>query len=339
MSKKERYARYQIEKEAVNTFFSTHFLDAHKTAPKEIILDFDATDDLIHGDQEGRYFNGYYGNYCYMPLYAFSGEHLLRADLREANVDASSGTEAILEDLVKSIRQRWPQTRILLRADGGFCRNSIMEWCEKNGIAYILGLPKNSRLVDAIAKELKSVRRKFLRHKKAKRKYKSFMYKTTKSWSKERRVIAKAEHLRKGSNPRFIVTNLKSDDAVPRGLYEKVYCARGDMENRIKEQQLDLFADRTSSHDMEANQIRLWLSSVAYLLLEGLRRLGLAGTEMAKAQAGTIRLKLLKIGALVKVSVRRVHVLLSGGYPYAELYRRVQSKLEKLRPKRVEAPG
>lgn len=296
------------------------FLDSFKEAPQEIILDFDATDDPVHGHQEGRFFHGYYRCYCYLPLYVTCGEHLLLAQLRTADRDASDGAAEVLAYLVEHIRARFPKVRILMRADSGFARDDSMSWCEGNGVFFLLGLAKNPRLLKKIGNEMVQARALFQQTRHASRVFTSFHWSTKKSWTRPRRVIAKAEHLDKGANPRFIVTNLPEAYAASKALYEDVYCARGDMENRIKEQQLDLFADRTSTHTMRANQLRLWLSSFAYVLLSVIRRAALKGTRLAHATCGTIRLKLLKIGAHVTISVRRFLIRLASACPYQDVF-------------------
>ena len=303
------------------------FLQAHAQPPEEIWLDLDATDDPIHGHQEGRFFHGYYGHYCYLPLYIFSGEHLLCARLRKSDIDASAGSVEELQRIVGQIRAQWPATKIVIRADSGFCREAIMAWCEAHGVDYVLGLAKNERLLASSLSARVQAQIDYLHSGKPSRVFCQFDYQTRDSWSRARRVVAKAEHLAKGANPRFVVTSLSAERADARTLYEDLYCARGDMENRIKEQQLDLFADRTSTQTMRANQIRLYFSSFAYVLLCALRRLGLTGTELARAQCGSIRLKLLKIGAQVRISVRRVWLSFSESYPYAELFRQVLQNL------------
>jgi len=290
-------------------------------APEQIILDLDATDDPIHGEQEGRFFHGYYGGYCYLPLYIFCGRHLLAAKLRPANIDAAAGSLEEVIRIVARIRARWPQVRIVLRADSGFARDALMTWCEANGVDYLFGLARNSRLEAEIAVELDAAAADSQASGQAARRFKDFAWTTRDSWSRERRVVAKAEHTRQGSNPRFVVTSLRAADYDARALYEDVYCARGEMENRIKEQQLDLFADRTSAKTMRANQLRLWFASMAYVLMAALRRIGLAGTQFANATCGTIRLKLLKIGALVKRSVRRLKLAMASAFPYQHEYR------------------
>ena len=323
---KARYKKIVADHAAVDRLFVDVFLAAHPEAPQQIILDLDATDDPLHGNQEGRFFHGYYGHYCYLPLYIFCGEFLLGARLRPSNIDASAGSVEELQRIVKPIRAAWPKVRILVRADSGFCREELMVWCEAEGVDYVLGLAKNERLKTAIQKESKKAERQYRKTKRAARIFKEFYYQTRKSWSVQRRVVAKAEHLEKGENPRFVVTSLTAEEWSASALYEQLYGARGDMENRIKEQ-LMLFADRTSTAYLRSNQLRLYFSSVAYVLLQMLRHLGLQGTELAKAQCTTIRLKLLKIGALIRISVRKVWVSLAGGYPYVALFRQVHETL------------
>ena len=330
--KQDRYRKISLDTEAVDRFFVDVFLAAYQKAPAEIVLDLDATDDPLHGEQEGRFFHGYYGGYCYLPLYIFCGSHLLCSRLREANVDASFGAVTELERIVARIRQSWPEVRIIVRGDSGFAREELMSWCESHGVDFVLGLARNARLQRALGGELEQARSQFEESGKASRVFKDFVYRTKKSWSRQRRVVGKAEHLSKGANPRFIVTSLPSDKWSAQVLYEKLYCARGEMENRIKEQQLCLFADRTSTHHLSSNQVRLWFSSVAYVLLNELRRLGLTGTDLAQARCDTIRTKLLKIGAQVKVTVRRVWVHLASSYPYAALFAQVLSQLRASRP-------
>jgi hypothetical protein len=325
-SAKARYKKIVADHAAVDRLFVEVFLAAHPQAPPQIILDLDATDDPLHGNQEGRFFHGYYGHYCYLPLYIFCGEFLLGARLRPSNIDASAGSLEELQRIVKQIRGVWPEVRILVRGDSGFCREELMAWCEVEGVDYVLGLAKNERLKAEIKKELRKAKRQYHESGRAARFFREFYYQTRKSWSRRRRVVAKAEHLEKGENPRFVVTSLTAEEWAAPALYEELYCARGDMENRIKEQ-LMLFADRTSTAYLRSNQLRLYFSSVAYVLLQMLRRLGLAGTELAKAQCATIRLKLLKIGALIRISVRKVWVSLAGGYPYVALFRQVHEKL------------
>jgi len=296
------------------------FLEAHKRAPKQIILDLDATDDPLHGQQEGRFFHGYYDCYCYLPLYVFCGRHLLVAKLRRADMDAAAGAVEEVARIVAQIRARWPRTRVLLRADSGFAREELMAWCEANNVDFLFGLAKNDRLIAEIETELELAAAKSRRTGRPERRFKNFMWMTRRTWSRRRRVVAKAECTQGEANPRFVVTSLARDECKAKHLYEKVYCARGDMENRIKECQLDLYADRTSTATMRANQLRLWFYSMAYILLCATRRIGLHDTEFAKATCGTIRLKLLKIGALVRVSVRRIKVAMASGCPAAQVW-------------------
>jgi Transposase DDE domain group 1 len=311
-----RYARIAADVPAIEKLFVGLFLDAHDKAPAQITLDLDATDDPLHGHQEGRFFHGYYDAYCYLPLYIFCGRHLLAAKLRRANIDAAAGAREELIRIVHQIRARWPRVRILLRADSGFCREDLMAWCEANRVDYVFGLARNSRLVGEIETEMAYARAEAEKTAKPARRFRDFRWSTRDSWSRVRRVIGKAEWTRGEANPRFIVTSLTPAGIDARRLYEVIYCARGDMENRIKECQLDLFAARTSAATMAANQLRLWFASFAYVLLCGLRRIGLAYTQFAQATCGTIRLKLLKIGALVKISVRRVTLAMASGCPW-----------------------
>jgi hypothetical protein len=322
-----RYHKITHDGAAIERLFGELFLDASPTAPAEIVLDLDATDDPLHGHQEGRFFHGYYDGYCYLPLYIFCGDHLLCAKLRPANIDASAGALEEVARLVAQIRARWPQVRIVLRADSGFAREALMHWCEQNGVDYVFGLAKNARLVAAIAAELEQAKAEAQQTAAPARHFKEFHYRTRDSWSCERRVVGKAEHLPQGANPRFVVTSLAPETWAAPALYERLYCARGDMENRIKECQLDLFADRTSASSLRANQLRLWFASMAYVLLEALRRIGLAQTRLAQATCGTLRLKLLKIGALVRLSVRRVKVAMASGCPYAREWALAHARL------------
>ncbi len=312
---------------AIAALLVEQFLAAHRRAPKQIILDLDATDDPLHGHQEGRFFHGYYDCYCYLPLYVFCGRHLLAATLRPSDIDAAAGAQEEVACIVAQIRARWPRVRILLRADSGFAREALMAWCESNGVDYVFGLARNPRLVAAIEAELAAAADQSRRTDKPARRFKDFPWTTLDSWSRHRRVVAKAEWTKGEANPRFIVTSLGAAAAQARYLYEKVYCARGDMENRIKEQQLDLFADRTSARTMRANQLRLWFASMAYVLLCALRRIGLEHTQFARASCGTIRLALLKIGALVRVSVRRVKVAMASGCPFQAEFARAHALL------------
>ena len=327
-----RYKKIVCRTHDVEALFVTLFLQAHTRPPEQIVLDLDATDDPIHGHQLGRFFHGYYKNYCYLPLYIFCGDHLLCARLRPSDIDAAAGSVKHLKRIVQQIRTAWPQVAIVIRADSGFCREEILSWCEDNGVSYIIGLAKNTRLVAAIAAEAERARQQFEATQQPARAFAELRYQTRETWNRERRVVAKAEHLTKGANPRFVVTSLSVEERAAQPLYEQDYCGRGEIENRIKEQQLHLFADRTSAGTMRANQVRLYCSSMAYVLLNALRRLGLCGTELAEAQCETIRLKLLKIGALVRVTVRKVWVKLSSSCPYAEVFRRVHARLAELPP-------
>lgn len=327
-SGKPETKKISVSPDSVDALLVDLFLEAHAEAPERIILDVDATDDPVHGKQEGRFFHGYYRDYCYLPLYVFCGEHLLCARLRMSNIDASADSVQELEPVVARIRQQWPAVKIVLRGDAGFSREKLMTWCESQGIDYVFGLAQNARLKQQIEAEMEQAAQQYAQTQTAARVFQQFFYSTQETWSRERRVVAKAEHLDKGANPRFVVTSLTEEQEPMQELYEKLYCGRGESENRIKEQQLDLFADRTSTGKMWSNQLRLYFSSMAYVLLQTLRRLGLAGTEMAKAQCGTIRVKLLKIGAQIRVTVRKIWVSLAGGYPYAELFARVCAKLE-----------
>ena len=315
-----RYHKISHDVGGIESLFVTLFLEAHATPPKRIILDLDATDDPLHGHQEGRFFHGYYDCYCYLPLYVFCGRHLLAAKLRRSNIDASAGATEETARIVAQIRERWPQVQIVLRADSGFAREALMAWCEDNGVDYVFGLARNERLVARIRRQLKAAEREAATTRAPARRFRDFMWSTLDSWSHKRRVIGKAEWTRGEANPRFIVTSLDASQGSAAFLYEDVYCARGDMENRIKECQLDLYADRTPATTMRANQLRLWLASMAYVLLCALRRIALAGTILAAATCGTIRLKLLKIGAQVTVSVRRVKFALPSACPLQDIF-------------------
>lgn len=299
------------------------FIESFDQAPHELILDFDATDDPVHGEQEGRFFNGYYQQYCFLPLYVFCNDQLLVSYLRPSNKDAAQHSWAILALLVKRFRQVWPEVKIIFRGDGGFCRHRMLSWCERHQVNYIVGIAKNSRLLQH-SKTLQQEAEKGYEETQEKQRLFSETSYAAKTWTKERRIIMKAEHTIHGSNPRFVVTNLSGD---PQDLYDELYCARGEMENRIKEQQLGLFSDRTSCHEWWANQFRLLLSSAAYVLISGLRRLVLSSTDLAKAQCSTIRLKLFKIGAVILKNTRRIQFLLSSHYPYQDLFKVVTAQL------------
>lgn len=318
--------------EGVEDLFVDIFLKLESKAPEEIILDLDATDDLIHGMQEGRFFHGYYGNYCYLPLYIFCGDHLLCAKLRTSNRDGADGALEEVQRIVGRIRQKWPAVKIIVRGDSGFCRDLLMNWAENQPrVDYVFGLAKNNRLKAELEGAMAEAKAEHDATGESARRFVDFRYQTLDSWSRERRVIGKAECMEKGENPRFVVTSLSRERMEAQSLYEDCYCARGEMENRIKEQQLDLFADRTSTETMRANQLRLWFSSVAYTLMHALRMLGLKATEFAQAQCGTIRNKILKIGAQVKISVRRVLVSFASGYPYQDVFEQIFQHLKVLR--------
>jgi hypothetical protein len=327
-----RYKKIVARTKELEKLFVALFLQAHPRPPARLVLDFDATDDPVHGDQLGRFFHGYYQEYCFLPLYLFCGDELLGAWLRPANIDGAAGSVKKLAEVVHRLREVWPGVPIVVRGDSGFCREHLMAWCEANGVDYVFGLAKNTRLTAEIAAELAAAKLQFEATGAAARVFKDFTYRTLDSWSRARRVVGKAEHLEKGANPRFVVTTLSAEAVPAATLYEKEYCARGEMENRIKEQQRCLFADRTSCHTMRANQLRLWFSSVAYALLQALRRLGLADTPMAQAQCDTIRLKLLKIGAQIRVTVRKIWISLAEGYPYESLFRQVYRNVLSARP-------
>ncbi len=311
----ERYHRISYSGEALDALLVQIFLEAHSKPPREVVLDLDVTDTPLHGEQEGRFFHGYYGHYCYLPLYIFCADHLLCAKLRPSNQDASAGSLEEVERIVAQMRARWPKVRIVLRADSGFCREELMAWCETHGVHYVLGLARNARLRRQIAREMRQAREEHRRTGKPARVFTELRYRTRNSWSRSRRVVAKAEYLEKGENPRYAVTSLPAGEWPARELYEQCYCARGEMENRIKEQ-FSLFSDRMSTETMRANQLRLYFSSLAYVLVHALRRLALAGTEWARAQVDTIRLRLLKIAAQVRVTARRIWIRYSRSYPW-----------------------
>ena len=333
VGEQERYKKIALDEGAVDRLLVDVFLESYPQPLAEIVLDLDATDDPLYGRQEGRFFHGYYGCYCYLPLYIFCGEALLCARLRPSDSDASAGCVEELERIVGQIRAAWPQVKILVRADSGFCREELMKWCQQQGVDYVLGLAKNQRLKAEIVGEQEQAAQEYARTKQPARVFKEFFYQTRESWSEARRVVAKVEHLEKGANPRFVVTSLSAEAWEARRLYEELYCARGDMENRIKEQMM-LFAGRTSTAWLRSNQLRLYFSAMAYLLMQALRRLGLQGTQWAEAQATTIRLKVLKVGALIRVTVRKIWVALAGGYPYAEAWASIWVHLQRV-PVRV----
>jgi Transposase DDE domain group 1 len=326
-SEPTRYHKVSHDPAAIENLFVDVFLDSQQKAPSQIVLDLDATDDPLHGNQEGRFFHGYYDCYCYLPLYVFCGRHLLVAKLRRSNIDAAAGAIEEIARIVAQIRRRWPKTRVLLRGDSGFAREDLMAWCEANRVDYVFGLAGNKRLHAAVTAELIAATIEAIRTGKPARRFKDFSYATLDTWSKQRRVIGKAEVTGGEANPRFVITSLTAKEVRGQRLYEKVYCARGDMENRIKECQLDLFADRTSTATMQANQLRLWFASFAYVLLCALRRIGLAHTQFAEANCGTIRLKLLKLGALVRVSVRRIKIAMASACPWQDEFALAHARL------------
>ena len=326
-SEPTRYHKISHDPATIEQLFVDVFLDAHRRAPEQITLDLDATDDPLHGHQEGRFFHGYYDCYCYLPLYVFCGRHLLAAKLRGSNIDSSAGAVDEIARIVAHVRKHWPRVRILLRGDSGFAREALMAWCEANRVDYLFGLARNERLEEAIKAELLMAAVESVRTGKSARCFRDFMWSTLDSWSRNRRVIGKAEVTGGEANPRFVVTSLKPAEVGGQYLYERIYCARGEMENRIKECQLDLFADRTSTATMRANQLRLWFASMAYVLLCALRRIGLAHTQFAQATCGTIRLKLLKLGALVRISVRRIKLAMASACPFQHEFSLAHARL------------
>lgn len=323
-----RYKKIVMDEKAVDELLVNLYIQSQARAPEQIVLDLDATDDPVHGNQEGRFFHGYYGAYCYLPLYIFIGEQVVCARLRSSNIDASAGAMEEVARIVEQLRRVWPQVRIIVRADSGFCRDKLMSWCEQQKVDYVLGLAKNSRLRGKLGKAMRQARQQYRASAQGARVFTEFTYRTRKSWSRRRRVIGKAEYLAKGENPRFVVTSLGAAAMDARVLYEEFYCARGEAENRIKEQQLGLFADRTSTAYMRSNQLRLYFSSIAYCLMEVLRRLGLKGTEMARAQCSTIRLRLLKIGAQIRITVRRIWISMAAGHPGASVFEQAWHNLQ-----------
>jgi hypothetical protein len=324
----DRYKKITFWKASIDELLVDVFLEAHRNwCPREIVLDVDTTDVALHGRQEDRFFHGYYDHYCYLPLYVFCGEHVLCARLRPANIDAAAGSVSEIQRIVEQIRGAWPGVRILLRGDSGFCRDELMSWCEQHRVDYVLGFARNARLRAMLAPQLAAASLQFEETQKPARMFAEFSYQTTTgSWNQPRRVVAKAEHIDGKENPRYVVTSLPAEAWPPQQLYEDLYCARGDMENRIKEQFM-LFADRVSAETMRANQLRLYLSAMAYVLVSGLRRLGLQATELAHAQVTSIRLRLLKIGAHIRVTVRKVWLSLPRSYPWPDLFQRVHFAL------------
>lgn len=327
-----RYKKITADTKGIERLFVELFLQAHRQPPSRLVLDFDATDDPVHGDQLGRFFHGYYQEYCFLPLYLFCGDELLGAWLRPADIDGAAGSLKKLMAVVTRLREAWPDVKIVVRGDSGFCREPLLRWCEENNVDYVFGLAKNRRLEAELQAELVAAKQQHQATGHAARVFKDFTYQTLDSWSRARRVVGKAEHLDKGPNPRFVVTSLPSERYDAKALYEVEYCGRGEMENRIKEQQRFLFADRTSASTMRANQLRLWFSSVAYVLMQALRREGLQGTPMGEAQCDTIRLRLLKIGAQIRVTVRKVWVALAEGCPYEGVFRQVYQNLLAMQP-------
>lgn len=320
-----RYKKILYNEQAIDYFIIDKFIQSKGSEiPETLILDIDATDDPVHGHQQGRFFHGYYDCWCYLPLYIFCGDDLLRAKLKTANLDPGNNALDDIREVVTRLRAKWPEVKIIIRGDGGFCRDHIMTWIEEQeNVFYLFGLARNSRLVKKIGKELWLAQKLNKETWQPQRLFKNFIYKTRNSWTRKRRVVGKAEWTNKGSNPRFIVCNLDKETYPMKELYEDVYCERGNMENRIKEQQLFLFADRTSCHMLMANQLRLYFASVAYILMNELRKAGLERTELEQAQCSTIRLKLFKIGAVVTISVRRVLVNFSSSYAYQDIFSRV----------------
>jgi hypothetical protein len=316
-----RYHKIGYSPQAIDRLLVDLYIESHTTMPEQVVLDLDATDIPLYGHQPERFFHGYYDSYCYLPLYIFAGDQLLCVRLRPANQDAAAGSLEEVKCIVAQLRRRWPEVKIVLRADSGFCREELMAWCEgdENKVDYVFGLQRNQRLRRVIGKQMHEAHALHQSMGKAARVFAEFNYQTHKSWSRARRIVAKAEYLDKGENPRFVVTSLSTNEWAAQDLYEKFYCARGEMENRIKEQ-MCLFADRLSTDEMKGNQLRLYFSALAYTLVEALRRLALKGTEWAEARVDTIRLKLFKIGAIVTVSVRRLLLEMSSTYPWKHLY-------------------
>jgi hypothetical protein len=323
-----RYKKITFWRDSVDELLVNVFLEAHPVAPQQIVLDIDTTDLALHGKQEDRFYHGYYKHYCYLPLYIFCGDHVLCARLRPSSIGPAVGSRKEVERIVQQIRQRWPEVEIILRGDSWFCSNELMAWCEQQDrVAYVVGMARNQRVEGLLAGPLAEAKQQFEATQQPARIFIEFEHETLNgTWSKKRRVVAKAEYIDGKSNPRFIVTSLDSESWERQKLYEELYCARGDMENRIKEQFV-LFADRVSASTMRANQLRIYLSVIAYTLMYGLRRLGLAATSMATAQVGTIRLRLLKIGALIQVTVRKVWVRMASSYPYQALFSQVLQQL------------
>lgn len=316
---KNRYEKIVFHPDVMAELFLKVFIEKYDHIPIQLIIDFDPSDIELHGQQEQRFYHGYYRHYCYLPMYVFCGQYPLAVKLRPSNIDGADGTVEILAKIVGGLREAWPDVHIIIRGDSGFCREQLMSWCEANSVDFVLGIARNPRLEKAIRSQMEKARREHLQTDCPARLLRDFRYRTLKTWSRKRRVIGKAEYLSKGPNPRFVVTSLPAKQFECRYVYEEMYCARGEMENRIKEQQLDLFGNRASGHKFETNLLRVWLSAAAHLLIVELRRLALQGTEFARAQSSTLRTKLLKIGALVRVSVRRVYLQLSSAFPWKEV--------------------
>jgi hypothetical protein len=322
-----RYKKIHCREQAIDELLTKLFLEAHAAPPERVVLDLDTTDLELHGHQEGRFFHGYYDEYCYLPLYIFSGEHLLCARLRTADQDAAAGSTQEVERIVKQIRTAWPEVEIIVRADSGFCREELLKWCEDHRVGYVVGFARNDKLRRMIEPQMAEAARRQQQTGKPAREFTEFPYKTTTgSWSRARRVVAKAEQLEGKENPRFVVTNLDAEGWSAQPLYEDLYCERGEMENRIKEQ-LSLFAGRVSAETMRANQLRLYFAAMAYVLMHGLRRLGLKGTELERAQSTTIRLRLLKIGAQIRITARKVWLSMASSYPLQRLFGQVWAAL------------
>ena len=315
----ERYNKISYSPEAIDELLVTLFLESHRKAPSSIVLDLDATDTPLHGKQEARFFHGYYNHYCYLPLYIFCGDQLVCARLRPSNIDASAGSLEEVQRIVGQIRKAWPKTEIILRADSGFCREELMAWCETHAVDYVFGFARNKRLRRGIGRAMQEAKQEHRRTGKPARVFCEFTYRTKKSWSRTRRVVAKAEQIAGKENPRYLVTSLNKEAWPAQKLYEQLYCARGEMENRIKEQ-LSLFSDRMSTESLRSNQLRLYFSSLAYVLIEALRRVGLAGTEWAEYQAETIRLRLLKIAGQVRITARKIWIRYSKAYPWKNVF-------------------
>ena len=322
-----RYKKITFWRDSVDQLLVDIFLEAHRVAPARVVLDIDTTDMALHGNQEDKFYHGYYRHYCYLPLYIFCGDHVLCARLRPGSAGPAVGSRKEVERIVKQIRQRWPEVEVILRGDSGFCADELLTWCENNGVHYVVGVARNQRLEKLLDGPLAEAKQQFETTRQPARIFVEFEHKTLQgAWNKNRRVVAKAEHINGKSNPRFVVTSLEAGSWEKQKLYEELYCGRGDMENRIKEQFV-LFAGRVSVSTMRGNQLRIYLSVIAYTLMSGLRRLGLRATTMATAQVGTIRLKVLKIGALIQVTVRKVWVRMAGSYPYQALFSHVLQQL------------